>query len=73
MKTYYTRIARGIVSLALIAGLTGAAALKYPDARRVEIVDVYHGTKVADPYRWLEAIESPETRRWVETQNALAQ
>ncbi|MGH8287255.1 MAG: prolyl oligopeptidase family serine peptidase, partial [Steroidobacteraceae bacterium] len=73
MKTYYTRIARGIVSLALIAGLTGAAALKYPDTRRVEIVDVYHGTKVADPYRWLEAIESPETRRWVETQNALAQ
>ncbi|MGQ0834032.1 MAG: prolyl oligopeptidase family serine peptidase [Gammaproteobacteria bacterium] len=73
MKTYYTRIVRGIASLALIAGLTGAAALKYPDTRRVEIVDVYHGTKVADPYRWLEAIESPETRRWVETQNALAQ
>ena len=32
----------------------------YPDARRAEVVDDYHGTEVADPYRWLEDMESDE-------------
>jgi prolyl oligopeptidase len=34
-------------------------------------VDDYHGTRVADPYRWLEEVGSPETREWIESQNAL--
>jgi prolyl oligopeptidase len=34
-------------------------------------VDDYHGTRVADPYRWLEDADLPETLRWVEEENAL--
>jgi prolyl oligopeptidase len=44
---------------------------KYPPARTVEVVDDYHGTRVADPYRWLEDASSPETQAWVEAENAL--
>src|SRR5687767_8045941 len=43
----------------------------YPAAKKVAQVDDYHGTKVADPYRWLEDLDSPETKSWVEAQNRL--
>jgi len=43
----------------------------YPPTRTVGQIDTYHGTKVADPYRWLEDDNSPETKAWVEAQNRL--
>jgi len=45
--------------------------LVYPETKKVEVVDSYFGNKVPDPYRWLEDERSPETRSWVEAQNAL--
>jgi prolyl oligopeptidase len=45
----------------------------YPAAPRGDVVDDYHGTRVADPYRWLEDAGSAATRRFVAEQNALAQ
>jgi prolyl oligopeptidase len=47
--------------------------LSYPVARKGEQVDDYHGVKVADPYRWLEDLDSAETRAWVEAENRLTQ
>jgi prolyl oligopeptidase len=45
--------------------------ITYPPARKGDQVDDYHGVKVADPYRWLEELDSDETKRWVEAENKL--
>src|SRR5437868_2425787 len=45
--------------------------LSYPVTHRDEQVDDYHGTLVADPYRWLEDVDSAETQAWIAAQNAL--
>jgi len=47
--------------------------LPYPDAPRVDQIDDYFGTRVADPYRWLEDVDSPQTQRWIAEENALAE
>ncbi|WP_375468582.1 prolyl oligopeptidase family protein [uncultured Nostoc sp.] len=43
--------------------------LTYPSSHKSNQVDSYHGTLVADPYRWLEDPDSEETRTWIEAQN----
>lgn len=44
-------------------------SLSYPATRQDNQIDTYHGVPVADPYRWLEDPNSPETEAWVEAQN----
>lgn len=43
--------------------------LKYPSTKKVDTITDYFGTKVKDPYRWLEDDMSPETEAWVGEQN----
>src|SRR5262245_34190914 len=43
----------------------------YPQAKKVDQVDDYHGVKVADPYRWLEDPDAPDSRAWIEAENKL--
>jgi prolyl oligopeptidase len=51
---------------------TAAAKLTYPQSKRVDQIDDYFGEKVADPYRWLEQLDSPETKAWIEAQNKVS-
>lgn len=50
---------------------TVGAPLSYPPARRADLVENHHGTQVADPYRWMEDLDSPETRAFVIAQAKL--
>ena len=52
-------------------GQNNNGPFEYPKAKTVDQVDDYHGTKVADPYRWLEDADSPDTHAWVEAENKL--
>ena len=59
------------IGLALLLAIALSQKLQYPPARTVDVVDDYHGTKVADPYRWMEDLNSPELATWIAQQNAL--
>jgi len=69
-----------IAAGALALAASGAAAQvqqdqrpSYPESKKVDQVDNYFGTKVADPYRWMEDLSSAELAEWVKQENALTE
>ena len=55
--------------VAVMASLALAQSLPYPEARKTEQSDTYHGVEVSDPYRWLEDDRSEEVAQWVKAEN----
>lgn len=49
--------------------ITAMSEITYPETKKVDTVDTYFGTQVADPYRWLEDDRSKETEAWVKAEN----
>ena len=70
-------LTRGLQAVILCAAAVwvGASAqtppLAYPPARKGTVLDSYLGTKVADPYRWMEDLNSPGVKQWVDAENAV--
>jgi prolyl oligopeptidase len=60
-----------VISIAAMITQSEAQSDKYPKTKKVDTVDVYFGTKVSDPYRWLEDDNSKETAEWVKQENAV--
>lgn len=73
MRTVVTTgIRSALAGVSLGAGIAaGAAGLSYPETPRKPVIDLYHGVEVTDPYRWLEATDTPAVEAWVAQQNAL--
>jgi len=72
MKLWQSLFAVGALgALAGCVSMNHHAPLAYPQTRQVSHTDNYHGTVVSDPYRWLEDDNAPETKAWVEAQNAV--
>ena len=69
MKSFLTLLALTGLLLSCQDKTQAPMALEYPQTPKVDTVDTYFNTQVADPYRWLEDDRSSETETWVENQN----
>ena len=75
------RVAGLVLALSALATLACQAGadmpheipkFEYPDTQTVDVTDDYHGTEVADPYRWLEDLDGEDTATWVAAQNEIS-
>ena len=63
-----------IAVLALVVGtalLEAQSPIRYPETKKGTVVDDYHGTRVPDPYRWMEDLDAADVAAWIKAQNAL--
>ena len=67
VKKFYMRLV--LLLIAFLFVKNSMAQLTYPTTKKTEQTDVYFGTKVSDPYRWLEDDKSEETKVWVTEEN----
>jgi prolyl oligopeptidase len=67
----YPRKAGLILLFMFTVSMLQAQQLRYPQTRKTDQQDNYHGTTVKDPYRWLETDTAEEVKSWVEAQNAV--
>lgn len=57
----------------LVQSCTSETSIEYPATKTVSHSDTYHGTQISDPYRWLEEMDSQETRSWISQQNDITE
>ncbi len=62
-----------LAALGIAAAASSAIAVGPPTTRKDDVKETVQGVEIADPYRWLEDQKSPETRAWIDAQNAYTQ
>lgn len=60
-----------LIFTSIIVSMLAFGQIKYPATKKVAQEDNYFGTKISDPYRWLENDNSDETKAWVEAENKI--
>ena len=73
MKHYPLLLALLAAGQARAQAVATTKPLPYPQTRKVDTVTTYFGTKVADPYRWLENDQATDTKAWVQAENKVTQ
>ena len=63
------KLTRSLLLLASVPAFALAATWNYPAAKATDHTDDYFGTKVADPFRWMEDVDAADTKAWVEGEN----
>jgi prolyl oligopeptidase len=71
IQVFATAVAATLLASPAIATAQQPESPHYPTTRTVDTVADFHGTRVADPYRWLESIDSADVGAWVRAQNAV--
>ena len=68
-------LALGLITMAACTSTSEPPkpALTYPATTMGSVVEDFGGTKVADPYRWMESLDSPEVKPWIAAQNAVTE
>ncbi|TWT45190.1 Prolyl endopeptidase [Phycisphaerae bacterium RAS1] len=61
------------LALLVVAASVACAGgrIAYPVAKRVDCMEKLHGQKIADPFRWMEDLDSPDVKAWVDAENAI--
>ena len=72
MKSLYASLVTVLLSSQAFAQVS-IKTLPYPQTKKVDTVTTYFGTKVADPFRWLENDQAPDTKAWVQEENKVTQ
>ena len=74
------RILIHVIPYCILVAWTGLSAFaqtrpngpfNYPQAKEGDVVEDYHGTKIADPYRWMEDLDCPEIKEWIDAENKI--
>lgn len=63
------KIFKLLIITIIMASCNKTQNIKYPITKTVDVIDDYFGTKVPDPYRWLEDNNSADTKNWIKEQN----
>ncbi|HEY1055425.1 MAG TPA: S9 family peptidase, partial [Emticicia sp.] len=70
---YISLLGAGVISLSGFMQISDIKVKPYPKTKKIEVTDTYFGTKVSDPYRWLENDVAEDTKQWVTEQNTITQ
>ncbi|TGE04577.1 prolyl oligopeptidase family serine peptidase [Hymenobacter fodinae] len=74
MRSLYVSATTAAVLLSVPAfAQNSLKTLPYPQTKKVDTITTYFGTKVADPYRWLENDQAADTKAWVQEENKVTQ